>query len=174
MWVGLIAMESQAVFSDQVNLTGNSISTGSVNLLISNSQNPNSTTFEKAREGFSFDLLPGQSAEKYFLLKNASAYESNFEIGVGIAIKQISSDDLAQYVLLEITPVDGEGNVVEGQVVYANLENLKTNPFPTLGPLIPKGGVQRYRLKTTMSESYQVPQVGVTYDLIFEGVQKVI
>lgn len=174
MWVGLIAMESRAVFTDEVSLTGNSITTGSVNLLISNSQNPSSTTFEKTREGFSFTLLPGQSAEKYFLLKNASAYESNFEIGVKANLPSDVDEVLAQSILLEITPVDGEGNTVSGQIIYDNLAGLKRDTYPILGPLIPKGGIQRYRIKTTMAENYKVPQVGVTYDLIFQGVQKVI
>jgi len=172
MWVALIATESRALFNDSATLNGNAITTGSMSLLVSNSQSASSTTYEEVREGFSFNLLPGQSAEKYFLLKNTSPADAAFEIAVSLCFNAAYNSDLARNIMVDITAVDGEGTALSTPVVHSTAFELAENSLPVLGPLIPKGGYQRYKLKTSLAESYAIPNDVAAYDLTFIGTQK--
>ncbi len=170
LWFGLAVEGSQALFTDQAMLTGSALTTGSTNLLISNSQNPSSTTYEETRPGFPVDLVPGESMEKFFLLKNVSS-------GPVTLVTRISANlvnapaDLASALTLEVVPVNADGEATEAPV-SSSLTALAQNPVLMSGTILPNA-TQRYRLTYTLSPSYSAQAQAGGFDLIFTGQQQI-
>lgn len=168
LWMGFVVDGIHALYTDQVTLTGNSITSGTANLLISNSQNGNSTLFEKTRVGFDFDLTPGESGEKYFFIKNAST--SNITFGLSLAAEiQGQIPILTQFLSLTFTPVDSDGQVT-GNPTTVQLSQLVNSQKP-LPFTVPKGVASRFKLTTSLSPDFANQGESVTYDLIFNGIQ---
>lgn len=170
LWVGFVTDSAHAIFTDAVSLTGNVISTGSADLLISNSQNPSSTVFEDSRPGFSQMLSPGQTTEKYFLLKNASAADVSFGIDLQ-ATNATGSANLRSAVNLEIIPIDGDG-LPQGEGIAGTLNDLAqqhSRIFTSIG----HGVTQRFKIRTGLSNGYADQNQSLTYDLVFTGTQLV-
>lgn len=169
-WVGLIAATSYAALNDSAVLTNNSLRVGSVNLLLSNSQNASSTIYEETREGFALELAPGQVAEKFFLLKNTSSSELAFAISVG-AVLTTDNPALAQSLTLEFAPVDSEGNILDGtHWKSGTVKDLAAGALPIDG-VIGKGQAQRYKMRVALAAGYSQPDQVITYDLLFTGNQ---
>ena len=169
-WFGLIAEGAHALYTDTANLAGNTISSGSTDLLISNSQSASSTTFAESRAGFSFALSPGQSDEKYFLLKNASTSNMSLDIDVA-AGNSAGAADIANAVQIEFTPVDGSGSAV-GPSVSRVLAYYLNNRLD-LGTSIDRGISQRYKIRASMQDTYVGIAQSLSYDLVFTGTQHV-
>lgn len=169
LWLGFLVDGSYALFSDQVSLTGNSVVSGTTNLLISNSQNPTSTIFEKTREGFDLDLSPGESADRYFLLKNTGSANVTFKLSFGTSVPTGGPNTISAATDLRIVEVDSEGVPVGSDVAF-NVWAYN-NSFMETQMLVPKGVAKRYRLTTSLSSSFNQQGEALNYDLIVKGLQ---
>lgn len=167
-WLAFAVEGSHALFVDSVALTGNTITSGSADLLISNSQNGSSTTYSVDRPGFSFLLSPGQSEEQYFLLKNASISDVPFDIQFR-AVSQVSNSDLKPAIKLEFTPVDSTG-IATGSSFGGTLDEILTQEKAS-GVTIPAGSAQRFKMVVTLLPIYSKQNQTITYDLFFTGLQ---
>lgn len=169
-WFGLIAEGAHALYADTATLAANSISSGSTDLQVSNSQSASSTSYADSRTGFSFALNPGESDEKYFFLKNVST--SNTLLDIDVAAGNASGvSDIVDAVAIEFTPVDSTGSPV-GQPVTCSLGYYLANHVG-LGVSIDKGGVQRFKVRASLKQLYATPGQSVSYDLVFTGTQHV-
>lgn len=171
LWLGFVVDGSHALFLDQVNLSGNSITSGTADLLISNSQNPSSTVFDKSRAGFAFNLSPGESAQKYFLLKNSSDGDIDFRLSLNAAVSGDDTNFFSSQIGLLFEEVDSDGNPT-GLQETTTLSDLRTGGVQTPF-IIPKGVTRRYRLTTTLNSSFNTQGITENYDLIFTGTQLV-
>jgi hypothetical protein len=169
LWFGFLVDGSHALFNDQVALTGNSIVTGTTDLLISNSQNGSSTVFEKSRVGFVAALSPGQAVEKYFLIKNSSDGNIDFSLGVNANIPAYVADGLGKHTNVQFIEVGSDG-LPNGTQATFTLDNLYTavvqTPF-----ILPKGVTKRYKMVTSLDADYTKQGESLTYDLAFVGTQ---
>lgn len=170
-WFGLIAEGAHALITDTATLTGNSISTGSTDLQISNSQSGSSTTFADSRTGFSYFLNPGETGESYFLLKNASSSNTMLDIDVTAGNAGDSSPDLISAILVELTPVDSAG-VATGVPISRQLQEYIAGHI-NLGATIDKGKTQRFKAKIILSPLVNLANQSINYDLVFTGTQHV-
>lgn len=173
MWLGLIVSSSFAALSDSATLTGNSVTVGSANLLISNSQASSSTLYEKSREGFSFNLVPGQKSEKYFLLKNTSNGEVPLSVVMSASLTQ-PNVHLESAVTVEVAPVDSEGNLLADASFQGSTLKVLKDGQVQLDGIIPKGGFQRYRMRVSVNPGLSTPDLNIGYDLVFTGHQQVL
>jgi hypothetical protein len=168
LWLGFVVDGAHAFFIDSATLTGNTISTGTADLLISNSQNPSSTTYDDSRPGFILSLTPGETQEKYFLLKNASSAAIPFDVSV-MATSITGNEAMLHAVSVEIIQVDETGLPV-GEVMRAGLDGLLSTQSSKIGT-IAKGATQRYKLRLTLDSAYKDQSQSMGYDLVFKGVQ---
>ncbi|HSI20830.1 MAG TPA: hypothetical protein VLA04_04000 [Verrucomicrobiae bacterium] len=168
LWLGFLVEGSHALYTDQVQLTGNSVVSGTANLLISNSQNPSSSLFEKSRAGFTSDLSPGESFEKFFFLKNASDGNVDFKIYITTAIPG-GSTPLTSAIFLSFVEVDSEGNPI-GQEFRTSV-SAGQSMVQDSGFVVPKGSTHRYRLATSLDSTYAQQGQAGQYDIIFTGNQ---
>lgn len=167
-WFGMVTQSGHALFSDTATLTDNMVTTGSVDLQVSNSQSGSSTLFADARMGFEYTLNPGESAEKYFLLKNIST--SSLSLDIAVSVAQYSGDaSFSPMLQLEFTPVDSTG-VETGPAKVTTLAAMVSAPV-SLGVKVEGGKTQRFKLKTILAAEYASPQQSVTYQLVFTGTQ---
>ena len=172
VWLSFVISGSHALLSDSATLTGNTLIVGSVGLLVSNSQNPSSTIYEKSRQGFSFSLVPGQPVDRYFLLKNIS--DSNVDLAIDF-MPQITTDNpsLDPQLTLDIVPVDADGVPLPDATEVGGSMMALSQRHTVVNGTISQGTYQRYRLRTVLSSAFSEPQQTITYDLIFTGTQKV-
>jgi predicted ribosomally synthesized peptide with SipW-like signal peptide len=170
LWLGFVVDGTHALFSDQVQLTGNTISSGTADLLISNSQNSSSTIFEDTRPGFALDLSPGGSQEKYFLLKNSN--ESSVDLRISLDADLIGNDPtgMVGYISFAFIEVDGSGTPI-GQGVTTTLPALLQSGQVSSDFVVPQGQTRRFRMTTTMDAAYTEQSAGISYDLRFIGTQ---
>lgn len=169
LWLGLAVEGSQALFTDQASLTGSSMTTGSTDLLISNSQNPTSTTYEESRPGFAVHLVPGESMEKFFLLKNVSS--GPVTLGTTLLSNLINTpSDLASALTVEVVPVNADGEAIEAPV-SSTLLGLSQSQMTLAGTIEPNS-TQRYRLRYTLAASYSAQAQAGGFDLVFTGQQR--
>jgi hypothetical protein len=168
LWLGFVVDGSHALFSDAATLAGNTITTGTADLLVSNSQNASSTVFEESRPGFAFTLSPGESGEKYFLLKNASGGNVDFDLSLSATVPNGNSP-LATALNLAIQEIDETGTPT-GTVFSVPLSSLLSEPTP-LGLTIGKSTTKRFKLRTSLSSAYGTQADSISYDLVFTGNQ---
>jgi hypothetical protein len=169
LWAGFVVDGSHALFADQVTLTGNSIVSGTANLLLSNSQNPSSTVFDKSRAGFALNLSPGQDGEKYFLLKNSSDGDIDFKVSLSAVLTEDPSHDLSMHTRLVFNEIGADGlptEVATTATLYSLSTSAQETPF-----IVPKGTTKRYLVTTHLDEAYQTQGQSLTYDLILIGTQ---
>lgn len=169
LWLGFLVEGSHALFTDQVSLTGNSISSGTTNLLISNSQNPTSTIFEKSRAGFAASLSPGEVSQKYFLLKNSSDSDTDFKIGITALLNTEDPHGLTEHTKLVFDEIGADGNPT-GNRALVYLASLRNAPLDTPF-VIPKGTTHRFLVSTSLDPEYTTQGESIGYDLIFTGTQ---
>lgn len=171
LWLSFVVTGSHALLTDTATLSGNTLTVGSVGLLISNSQNPSSTIYEESREGFSFEVTPGQAVDRFFLLKNNSTSESTFDIDFMPVITHQGPDLMGQ-VTLSVVPVDGEGVQLSDATVVGGTLGALAQRHSVVHGTIARGQVQRYRLRTQLAPGYGQSQQSVSYDIVFTGTQK--
>lgn len=174
LWLGFVVEGSHALFSDQAVLAGNTLNTGTVDLQISNSQNPSSTTYADSRPGFTLNLAPGETDEHYFLLRNVSSSNVALDIIASDMIPNLDTADISQLAsqtTIEFVPVDASGNPV-GTAVQGNLQTIYSTNLP-MGVSIPQGANQRFKMRTTLASSYSQQGKSISYDLQFNGLQHV-
>jgi hypothetical protein len=170
-FIGIAGGGAQALLSDGSTLTGNSLTSGTAGMLVSNSQAGSSTTYEKVREGFTLSLNPGQTIEKYFLLKNVSPSEFMLNTSV-IAAHTSPVSPLHNDVFVTFTAVDAQGNTLpQGNGAEATLAQLGLSHLPLPGPAIGRGAAQRYKVSYRMSTEVTAQSQAMNYDLIFTGTQ---
>ncbi len=169
LWLGFLVDGSHALFADQVSLTGNSITSGTTNLLISNSQNASSTVYDKSRVGFSANLNPGDHFDKFFLLKNSSSGNLDFSINVSALINSDDGSGILSNTVLSFSEVDSDGNLV-GIPYSASLLMMHNGVLQT-GFIIPSASVRRFKVTTSLAQSQTTQGSATNYDLIFTGTQ---
>lgn len=168
LWLGFVTEGSHALFADSAVLAGNTITTGTVDLLVSNTQNGSSSTYADSRPGFPVALAPGQTDEHFFILKNASA--SSVPLSISMIATQAQGDHaLPNYIQLEFTPVDSSG-AVSGAPVSVLLSTALVQ-YTNLGVVIEQGKTQRFRVHTLLDTVFGGQGVNVGYDLMFTGTQ---
>lgn len=169
-WLSLVAEGSHSLFVDTATLTGSTVTTGTAGLLISNSQNASSTIFAESRPGFSFSLVPGQSDDKFFLLKNSSASPLALDIIASASLPE-GAPDLSKSILIELTPVTDDG-IQAGSPVKMVLNDLTTNPI-ALNASISQGDTQRFRIRAFLMPAYAGQGDNLSFDMVFTGTQHV-
>ncbi len=167
-WLGFVVEGSHALFSDFASLSNNSITTGTVDLQISNSQNGTSTVYADVRPGFAMIINPGESDDHYLILKNASQADTPFDIDV-TASPQGTNPELFNALTVDFTPVDTQGTAV-GAPVSVPMLTLVNSRLP-LGITINKGSTQRILVHTKLAATYASQNQSITYDLTFNGTQ---
>ncbi len=161
---------TQALLSDEVTLTANSFSTGSVDLQINTGKTGG--TFEETKTGFSGTMLPGETLKNFFRLKNnnsdsalsISAQATNVVPGTGI-----TADDVD----VTITAIDtSAAETPVGTPVTKTLAEWVT--VGALGlPNIDDVDTQRYKMEVKIDEGVSVSGASVTFDFVFTGTQVV-
>lgn len=168
-WLGFVVEGSHALFTDQATLAGNSITTGTTNLLISNSQNASSTVYDKSRPGFALNLSPGEQSEKYFLLKNSSSGDVDFRLSIGATNLGSMPIAMGPFLSLILMQVDDSGTAIGSPFVTLlsdTLSSSRETPF-----ILPKGSTQRFKLISKLSDTYSTQGDAVSYDLVMTGKQ---
>ncbi|MEI6477423.1 MAG: hypothetical protein WCO52_00325 [bacterium] len=168
-WLGFVVEGSHALLSSSATLAGNTITTGSINLQISNSQSATSTTYADSRPGFNLVLTPGQSQESYFFVKNTSPMPAPLDIDA-LAVIQAANPDMAGAVTLEIVSVDAAG-VINGVPVSTTLADLTARHL-SIPVIVPTSATQRFKLKATLASSYTAANQSIGYDLVLTGTQR--
>lgn len=169
-WTSFVSVGSFALFKDTVMLTDNTITTGTAELLISNSQNASSTIYEEVRPGFSSELLPGESFTRYFIVKNASDASVPFDLSMQVQIAS-GTTQMHQKINLEIAPVDSDGNDIIGYgPLFGTVQTFANTEQPT-GVTIPKGATQRFRVTTLLNHDVESQSDSVSYHLVVNGTQ---
>jgi hypothetical protein len=166
-WFGFVIEGSYALFTDTAGLQTNLITTGSLDLLISNSQSASSTTYADFRPGFTYLLSPGQSEDNYFLLKNTGG--STVPLSIDVSASLASNTTMSDMVTLTFYTVDEAGSPV-GSGTTATLTAL-TKSRVSLGATVAPGVAQRFIVKVKLSEGYQSHSQSLQYDLMFTGTQ---
>jgi hypothetical protein len=149
-WTALTAGGTRALLSDAATLTNNGLTTGSANLLISNSQ----------------------ASSSYFFLKNTSTSEIMLDTSVQAAITSGQSA-MNDAIKIAFYAVDATGGAIgaEGPVVEASLTALQQQRLDLPGPAVGRGATQRYKMVISLAASVSSANQAVSYDLVFNGVQ---
>lgn len=167
VWLSFITQGSHALLTANATLEGNTITTGTAELQISNSQAGSSTVYATARPGFNYSLSPGESESKYIILRNIGASSVPLDITVASNYSGQTSP-ASSGVKIDFMPVDSEGDSV-GAIQSIGL----TGAPRSLGVTIPPGGTQRIRITTSLDREVSSQAYSVVYNLIFYGTQHV-
>ena len=161
---GSAVLGTQALLSDDVTLTANTFTTGTVDLQIRVGANPYADT----QAGFSATLLPGQSSTSEFLLKN-----NDSQVDLEISAQSIVTGSVLDpsLVMVEFTAVDAI-NVPTGTPVSQSLAAW-TTPTSLGLPNIISNGEQKYLMKVTIDPSVTASNVSSVFDFVFTGTQVV-
>jgi hypothetical protein len=170
VWLGFVVEGSHALFVSAATLTGNTITTGTAGLLVSNSQNPTTTLYADTRPGFSFNGVPGGSDTKFFFLKNNSSSTVSLDIDASAIVTDLTSD-IPSSAYITFGALDSTGALM-GQSIRVSLATL-ANEHVSLNTVIGPGAVQRYQMELTMDHAYASQGKVVNFDLVFTGTQHV-
>jgi hypothetical protein len=172
LWSLMLIRGAHALFSDTAGLTGSTITTGTVSLLVSNSQSPTTTLYDKTRDGFALNLVPGDTVERFFFLKNDSDANVDFDISMQPTITQGMGDTMSQMASLQVVPVDDAGQPLDGfQPVGGALSSLATKTTALTGVTIAHGTAQRFMLRVTLDPAFTQQADTLAFDLVFTGQQ---
>ena len=169
VWLSFVVEGSHALFTSTAQLTGNAITTGTSLLQVSNSQDPNPTNFAVAQPGFQYNLVPGQTADNFFTLKNNS--DSPVDMDIQVLARFAARPAGQSGVTISFTPVDATG-AATGAKVTNTLEDLVGSPS-AIGSTLVKGQAQRYKVSVTLSSSFDGQNISTNYDLSFIGTQHI-
>lgn len=174
---GSAILGTQALLTDTATLAANTVSTGSINLTISNSQSStNPTTFSESRPGFNnVAVRPGQTKSFLFWLKNN---ETDVAMSLsGQATVATTTDGVAEnQVIISIIPVNDDGTDIGGApIASANLQQWKASVlsfgFPPAYELLANTR-HRYRMDVKMDNGITLPGTA-TFDFVFTGTEVV-
>lgn len=175
LWLGMVVGGSHALLNDSAYLTNNSLITGSVGLTISSSQaaDPALSTFNKTQSGFSLGQInPGEYTDRYFSLRNSSPGNFIFTIDMR-SVVVLGSQDMAQSVYVEMVPVDISGNPIASSGATGTLYEMASSPLPLTGVELPRGAMQRFRMRVRVAVSYTKIDDPISFDLVLTGTQKI-
>ena len=167
-WMSFVADGAHALFVSNAALTSNVITTGSSDILVSNSQNSTSTVFESTRPGFAISVTPGVPVDKYFLVRSVSPSGVDMDLDAHITTTT-PPGLLSSSLLLSFVPVDSAGAEV-GTPIVRSLESLTATHSPSFGLLL-HNTTQRYKVSVLLDSAYKSQGDGITYDLILTGTQ---
>lgn len=159
---------TQALFTDTATLAANTISTGTVNLLVNSGKTGG--TFEDSKSGFFTEtLLPGETATKFFRLRN-----ENSSVALSIAAQAVVAGGgsiPANQVNVTFTAVNSS-DVAVGTPVTKTLADWAT--VGELGlPNILSNTTQRYKMDVEVEDTVTTSGSTVTFDFVFTGTQVV-
>ena len=164
---GIAIAGTQALLSDEVTLTANTFSTGSVDLQIST----NDSVYTDTTTGFSQTVFPGHtSLPHYFWLKN-----NNSGVGLDIEAQAIVDDENdidPDLVEITITAVTGGGDLLDGSTpITHTLSEWSTLPIALGFPSIDSNHKQRYSMTVTFDSSITESGAASIFDFTFTGTQ---
>lgn len=168
VWLSFVVEGSYALLFDSSTLDGNTISTGGIDLQISNSQDADSVIFADTRPGFSVQMKPGDVVDQYFFLKNTGSAGLDMNVSMQLIAPDMDLE-LANLIGFSVIPVDAEGNQ-NGEKTITNLQDIIMNNTPLNG-VIPAGETQRYMLRIYMDPQFSIQNFTMNYDLVFKGTQ---
>lgn len=159
-----VATGTRALLSSNVELTTNTLSTGSVNLDVST----NGSTFsDKTNSGFTQTILPGKTASNYFWLKN-NASDTNLTIAAQVV--NITGALPSDSVSITYVPVDESNNQLPNtSPIKQTITNWKT-PTSLGSLLINQNTMQKYRMDISMASDITTSG-NMSFDVIFTGTQ---
>lgn len=166
LWLGFVVDGTHALFSSSAVLAGNTINSGTASLLVSNSQNGSSTLFDAERPGFDFTLVPGETDQRYFFLKNVSTGIVDFDLGVSAQVS--SGVNFANRVDIGFYPVDDNGTATMAGY-SATLAEISANT--ATGLVLPSDSTQRYILRVTLHREVTDQGAELSFGLTFTGTQ---
>ena len=168
VWLGFITEGSHALLSSSATLAGNTLTTGSTNLLISSAQDPANDLFALSRPGFVLTGVPGISDTHYLTLKNNSPSKSALDIDL-MATPQDLPQDLMIDTSFTFTTVSPDGVPIGTPVVTSMISIM--NQHGSLKLTIPADAQQRIKMETAVSPQHsKAGEIG-SFDLAFTGVQ---
>ncbi|KKR70221.1 MAG: hypothetical protein UU81_C0065G0001 [Microgenomates group bacterium GW2011_GWC1_41_8] len=156
---------TQALLSDDVELTANTFSTGSVDLQI---WDVTSATYVESTVGFTDTMLPGEPSGPHviWLKNNGSGVDLAISAAATVSVEEINSDDVT--VTLEARSADGSTSA--GTPVTQTLTAWET-PTALGSPNIPTDDEQRYHMTVEIAEAVTASDDDVTFDFTFTGTQ---
>ncbi|CAN5132661.1 hypothetical protein BH11PAT1_BH11PAT1_6720 [soil metagenome] len=160
---------TRAVLSDQVTLTANTFSTGTVDLQITTGSG---TDYAETHAGFSGTLLPGQTTSKFVKLRNNGSGVDLAIAAQAANVSGLSGDN----VTIAFTPWSSStvsGHIETGASTTTHtLAEWLAAPGSLGNPNLTSGSIQYYKMDVTIHNS--VTTSGNTnFDFIFTGTQVV-
>ena len=157
---------TRAFLTDQVTLTANAFSTGTVDLQIK----VGSDAYADTHVGFTDTVSPGQTKSKFFVLKNNGTGITLATAAQAASVSGMSSDSIT----IAITPwtsTTSSGHVEAGAVTTTHtLTEWASAPsalgIPDMGP----GNIQDYRMDVTVNPDVTTSGIS-TFDFVFTGQQ---
>lgn len=159
---------TRALLSDQVTLTANAFTTGSVDLQIG--VGTSNVVYADTHEGFTGNLLPGQAVSKFFKLKN-----NGTDVILSIQAQSANSGGTipTDKVIVSFTPwssTTAAGHAETGAVKITRTLQEWLTPGDLGIPNITGGGNQDYRMDVSVDQN--VSSGGNTsFDFMFTGTQ---
>lgn len=160
---GSAIVGTQALLSDNVSLTANTFSTGSVELKIWDGD-----SYEDTTTGFSATLFPGQPSGPHvvWLKNNNSGVSFDISAIATVTTETISSDD----VMVTLVAMDNAGTTQTGTPVTQTLTAWETSTALGL-PTVPTNGEQRYHMTVTIDPDVTTSGATSAFDFTFTGTQ---
>lgn len=158
---------TRALLSDEVTLTANTFSTGTVDLQITTGTG---SDYAETHAGFSGTLLPGQTTNKFVKLRNNGS-------GVAMTIAAQAANLAGipgNKVVVSFTPWTSgslSGHIEDGAITTTHtLTEWATTPTDLGNPTLGSGNIQYYKMDVTIDPS--VTTSGSTnFDFVFTGTQ---
>lgn len=165
---GVVA--TQALVSDEVTLTANTYSVGSIDLKINTGKT--SGEFEDSKTGFTGTLLPGETVVSFIRLKNNDG-DTSLSIAAQATDIIPTTGITANDVDITFTAIDTDtAETPVGDAVTKTLAEWET--VGQLGlPNIDEGDTQRYKMVVKIHDSVTQPGASISFNLVFTGTQVV-
>lgn len=158
---------TRALLSDQVTLTANTFSTGTVDLQITTGSG---TDYADTHVGFTGALLPGQTITKFVKLKNNST-DVDLSIAAQAAnVTGISGDNVSVSFTPWTTSTVGGHMETGASVTTHTLNEWLASPANLGVPDIDNGSTQYYRMDVTIDGSV-TSSSSTSFDYVFTGTQ---
>lgn len=161
---GIAIAGTQALLSDEVTLTANTFSTGSVDLQISVGSG-----FANTQVGFSQTMLPGHYSDpKYFWLRNDLPGDPMSIQGQATNLSGTINSDRVQIEIIPVNPdnsaIDGTTGVKQSLTDWGNITALGN-------PNIPAGQNQKYKMTVYFESDITAELASSIFDFNFTGTQ---
>jgi len=163
---------AKALLSDQVTLTANAFSTGTVDLQITTGSG---SDYADSHAGFTGTLFAGQTTSKIFKLRNNNS-------GIGLAIQAQATNVnegsiLPSQVTIAFTPWTTSsvtsGHAEDGAITTSDTLAHWQTPKDLGAPVLPSNGIQYYKMDVSIDQN--VTTAGASsFDFVFTGTQTTI